>query len=105
MYKSNRIKLISVTYRADKIGQEIETKQEKNVYCDIENVTQSEYHNAGRNGLKPEFKLVLSKYDYSEEKIVELDGVQYAIYRTYSSRKNDDIELYVTKKGGIACQQ
>ena len=39
-------------------------------------------------------------YDYGHEKIVELDGVRYGVYRTYLG-KNESIELYLESKVGV----
>lgn len=105
MYKSDEINLIKTEYTKDKISQEVEGKKKKEIYCDIESITWKEWHDAGRNGLKPEFKITAAKHDYENEKFVEIDGEEYAVYRTYNPKNSDDIELYVTQKGGITCQQ
>lgn len=39
-------------------------------------------------------------YDYNGERIAELDGVRYGIYRTYLAQ-NEFIELYLERKAGI----
>ncbi len=38
-------------------------------------------------------------FDYLGEKIIEYNGVQYTIYRTYN-RSVDEIELYVELRKG-----
>lgn len=100
VYKSDEIKIIKIEYAEDKIGQEIEIKKEKTVYCDIESISSKEWHQAGNKGMKPELKIIMPKPDYTGETMAEVEGKEYTIYRTYAQKKSEDIELYLTKKVG-----
>jgi hypothetical protein len=40
------------------------------------------------------------RYDYEGEKLLEYNGKEYSIYRTYCPHDSDDIELYVERKTG-----
>lgn len=71
----------------------------REVFCQVDSVTQTEFFEGGRNGLNPEYRFTMFAYDYQDERIVEYNGRLYAIYRTYQPR-TDIIELYAERKGG-----
>ena len=71
----------------------------REILCQVESITRSEFYEGGRNGLNPAFVFVVFAGDYAGEEVCIYDGKRYAIYRTY--RTNDDyMELYVERKGG-----
>ena len=76
----------------------IETKRQ--VFCQVDSITQSEYFEAGRNGLNPAYRFRIFMGDYADEETIEYKGQRYAVYRTYL-RRDDNIELYVERKGGV----
>jgi hypothetical protein len=39
------------------------------------------------------------RYDYNGETIIKYEGQRYSVYSTYFGR-DDEIELYVERKGG-----
>lgn len=100
MDKSSVLKLISVTYTDDTIGQKVPTETTRNVFCSVESVTQSEWFNAGNAGLKAEYRAVMFAPEYKGEELCELNGVRYGIYRTYLTN-NEEIELYLERKAGV----
>ena len=83
--------LLQTTYEKDKYGQDIPLNTEREVFCKVGSVSRSEFFNAGRNGLNPQFTFTVFKGEYQ--------GQSYAIYRTYMT-DDDYIELYVERKGG-----
>lgn len=99
MDRSNIIYLITETQTQNQYGILQTTTEKKKVYCQVDSVTSSEFFDGGRSGLSPEFRMTLFKYDYSGEKLLEYNGQEYSIYRTYI-RRTDEIELYVELKGG-----
>lgn len=99
MDRSDVINLISIVRVQDDYGQWVDTPTSKQVYCQVESVGQREFFEAGRNGLNPQFKFTMFGGDYNNETLVEYQGNQYAVYRTYLT-KSDKIELYVERKGG-----
>jgi hypothetical protein len=99
MDKSNIITLLSSNKEQDEYGVWRETYTENTVYCSVESVSAQEFHEGGRNGLNPAYRMVMFFGDYNGERLLEYDGETYAIYRTYR-RKGDFIELYVERKGG-----
>lgn len=92
--------LIKTTYTVDSIGQQVPQETRRNVFCNISSVSASEFFDAGRAGLKPEYRATMFAPDYEREEIVEMDGVQYGVYRTYLGR-NETIELYLERKAGV----
>lgn len=76
-----------------------ETITEREVYCQVDSISASEFFNAGRNGLNPSFRMSMFDGDYFGETMLIYKGATYAIYRTYR-RRDDVIELYVERKGG-----
>ena len=100
MDKSRVLTLIKTTYTVDSIGQQVPQETRRNVFCNISSVSASEFFDAGRAGLKPEYRATMFAPDYEREEIVELDGVQYGVYRTYLG-SNETIELYLERKTGV----
>ena len=70
------------------------------VFCEVESVTRSEYYNAGRSGLNPEYNMTVFQGDYNGETVAEYNGLAYGIYRTYKVPGTDYMELYLERKGG-----
>lgn len=93
------IELVTVTKTQDEYGIWRTSETTKKIFCQVDSVTQSEFFEAGRNGLNPEFRFTVFFGDYSNEPIVIYKGNRYAVYRTYLTR-NDRLELYVERKGG-----
>ena len=71
----------------------------RDVYGTVESVGSSEFFNAARIELKPEFRATVWADEYECEPSVELHGRRYTVYRTYL-RPSGKIELYLTKKAG-----
>lgn len=100
MDRSDIIKLIPVSYTKDANGIPRATEGDpREVMCQVDSVTRSEFFEAGRNGLNPEFVFRVFFGDYEGERLVEYQNKRYSIYRTYHGR-NDMMELYAERKGG-----
>ena len=97
MDRSTVLFLINETFTQDEIGQQIPIQTSTEVFAQVESVSGTEWHNAGRNDIRPAYKFTMFVYDYNNEKIVIYDGIRYEVYRTYI-KKNDYIELYVQEK-------
>ena len=99
MTRDTELILITPVMAADAYGipQEGDPIRRK-VFARVESVSRSEFFEAGRNGLSPDFKFTMFAYDYNGEKIVEYHGKRYAVYRTYLGR-DDKLELYVQQEG------
>lgn len=94
------IKLISRTYEADAIGQQVPVESEKTVFCKIGSISRAEWFDAGRSGLKPSYRVTVFSPDYNGEQVVEIHGKRYGVYRTYLA-DGEQIELYLEEKVGI----
>lgn len=97
--RSDVITLVAVTRTQNEYGQWVASESTKDVYCEVDSVSQSEFFEGGRNGLNPEYRFTMFFADYNNEPIVEYKSQRYAVYRTYLN-KNDKLELYVERKGG-----
>lgn len=91
--------LLSTTYEKDKYGQDIPTNIKREIFCKRQSVGRSEFFNAGRNGLNPQYVFTVFKGEYNGERICEYNGMTYSIYRTYET-DDDYLELYVERRGG-----
>lgn len=101
MDRSQVITLVGVTYETDSIGQKIKVETQRDVFCNISSVSATEYFEGGRNGLNPQYRATMFRYDYNNELVVILNNARYSVYRTYIGR-NDTIELYLEKKAGTS---
>lgn len=100
MDRSEVLTLISKTFTADAIGQMVPTETEVQVYCQLNSVTQQEWYEAGRAGLKAEYRATVNREEYGGQEMCKLNNVRYGIYRTYVT-KGDKIELYLERKAGV----
>lgn len=99
MDRSTNITLIAETITQDELLIEHTIETEREVFAQVESVTSSEFFEGGRNGLNPEYRFTVFFGDYQGERIVEYQGLRYAVYRTYQER-NDNLELYCERQGG-----
>lgn len=100
MDRSDTLKLVSVSYQPDAIGQLVPVETERTVYCSLSSINRSEWATAGQLGLKPEIVATMFAPDYEGEEIAVLGSVRYGIYRTYI-RQDEQIELYLERKVGV----
>lgn len=94
------INLINCQYKVDGVGNDEEIEIYKEVFAVVTSISQSEYFNAGQNGLKPSLKIIVNSFEYEDEKEIDIEGKIYSVYRTFNT-KNEKTELYVTEKAGI----
>lgn len=64
------------------------------VYCRLQSVGRNEFYNAAVTGLRPEYIFVVHAYEYDREPVVEFEGEQYRVLRTYSNNF-EEMELTV----------
>lgn len=99
MNLAEKIKLISIEYEQDDLGEWTETRSETEVFARIESVSMSEFYQAGMQGFKPEFKMTVWLNEYANQDLLEYSGKVYDVYRTYR-RDDGRLEMYVTEKKG-----
>lgn len=96
------LQLVSVTKSQNSYGVWEKTEELKQVYCKVSSVSQSEFFEAGRNGLNPEWRFMVFAGDYNGEETVIFQEKRYGVYRTFYT--GDWVELYVQRKGGTNVQ-
>lgn len=99
MDRSSVVYLVSSNPTQDELGVFHDNPTERKVYCDVRSISQREWYEGGRNGLNPEFQVVMFKYDYQGEDVLKYNDEYYTIYRTYVDR-NENIELYCERRKG-----
>lgn len=100
MDRSDIIELIPTATAPDEYGVVRTVEGEpRTVMCQVRSITRTEFFEAGRNGLNPEFQFDVFSGDYEGERLVRYKDKQYAVYRTYFGR-TDTVELYCERKGG-----
>lgn len=93
------LELVGTTMQQNKYGVWVKTETSRQVFCRVSSVSQTEFFEAGRNGLNPEWRFSVFAADYQGEETVIYNNKRYGVYRTY--RDGDFIELYVERKGGV----
>lgn len=89
-------------------------ESQREVFARVESVERSEFFAAGQKGLRPELRVTLAAIEYEGEQVCAVDGVRYAIYRTYNrasleaffhTARNaldlDEMELYLQREVGV----
>lgn len=103
MNYNDYITLVSVQTSVDALGDTVEVRNEKRVFCRIKSVSQLEFYQAQAQGLKPEIKFVLADYfDYNDEPVLEYRDrlgrvLTYKIIRTFRSETSNELELVCTR--------
>lgn len=104
MDRSDVIYLLTPTTSKTPQGVTVKSYTEKLIFCRVRSVSRSEFFDAGRNGLNPDYEFIIFAGDYNGEKVVKYKGETYAVYRTYYGA-NDNLELYVQREGGTNGKQ
>lgn len=91
--------LLTENKTQDSRGAWHSTTTPRSVFCKVSSITQTEFFEAGRNGLNPQFRFTVFFADYQGETLCEYKGKPYSIYRTYQTR-SDYLELYAERQGG-----
>lgn len=76
------------------------TVTEKQIFCDVSNVSASEFFAAGQNGIHADYRFTIWGDEYSGEKEVKYLGKLYRVYRLYRPDV-DHLELYVEERVGV----
>lgn len=99
MDRSEVITLVNETQVKNDFGVYEPVTETRDVFCQVRSITRSEFFDAGRNGLNPEFEFDVFFGDYEGERTVIYKDQRYAVYRTYQAR-TDVLEIYVQREGG-----
>lgn len=93
--------LIAERYEQNEIGAYIAQEISHDVWVRLESISRGEWYQAGIAGLQPEVVAITNAANYDGEKLAELRGKRYAIYRTYRLADSDEIELYLAEQVGV----
>ena len=99
MNLAEKIKLLTIEYTQDDLGEWTETRTEIDVFARIESISMNEFYEAGMQGFKPEYKMMVWLNEYNDQELLEYNSKVYTVYRTYR-RDDGRIELYVTERKG-----
>ena len=99
MNQAEKISLISKSYTIDSIGVPVATETKKSVYAIRSNLNQSEFYEAGQQGLKPYGVYAVRITEYNGEDEIEVGTKRLTVYRTYT-RTDGRVELYATDRKG-----
>lgn len=94
-----KISLISKEYTIDSIGVPVATETKLERYAYKSSINQSEFYEAGQQGLKPNACYTIRLMEYNGEDELEEGSKRYTIYRTYN-RTDGRVELYTTERKG-----
>ena len=101
MDKTEIIILEAPKYKADELNQLIpDGNTTREIFCSVKSVTRSEWATAAQQGLKAAYCVTVWADEYQGETIAVLNGIRYAVYRTYQPN-SEDIELYLQQKAGV----
>lgn len=99
MNQAEKISLISKSYTINSIGVSVATETKKSVYAIKTNINQSEFYEAGQQGLKPYGAYAVRITEYNGEDEIEVGTKRLTVYRTYT-RTDGRVELYATDRKG-----
>lgn len=87
MDRSDVLTLIrqNISKGADGI-QKQQDESKRQVFCNVSSVSGTEWLEAGRNGIKPEYRFTVFAPDYAGETVCEYNGSRYSVYRTYQGK-------------------
>lgn len=89
------IQLIRVTQTIDTYGDRVTQTTGRNVFCQVASIGTKEFYQAQATGQQPEIKFILTDYlDYSGETMVEHEGIEYRVLRTYRSGQRLELTCY-----------
>lgn len=100
------IKLVKRTYTRDAEGNQIAAEDERQVFCQVESVTRSEFYQAAQAEMHPEYMFILSHFkDYEGEKFIKYTdwtGQEHLLYvtRVYRVPGADRLELTAEERTG-----
>lgn len=99
--KKQVIDLVEIITTKGALNQETEeTRVTASVIALVDSVTQTEFFNGGRLGLKPRLMATIYDFEYNDEPIVKVGSKLYSVYRTFYINGTDMVELYLEERGG-----
>lgn len=94
-----KISLISKTYATNEIGVPVATETKNTRFATKSSINQSEFYEAGLQGLQPMACYTVRLTEYNGEDEIEDGSERLTIYRTYN-RTDGRVELYTAERKG-----
>lgn len=98
--RSDVISLLSMSRTQNSFGGWEETPVSVQIPCRVESVSRTEFFEAAKAGMRPEWRFTVFSGDYHGETECDYKGSAYSIYRTFHG-EGDFVELYVQAKVGV----
>lgn len=99
MTYDDTVLLVDVRTIYNDVGDPEDSETATEVFCNVDGVGYRHYYAARESELKPEHTITMHSFEYSGEKIVELDGRRYVVERVYPVGV-DEVEMtLLTAKG------
>ena len=98
MRRSVQIDLIRRSFYEDENAVRLPYEEVKTVFAYVNSVSQSEFFEGSRTGMRPEMRFTIQLCDFDDEDIISYDGKRYTIYRTFT--QDNWIELYAERRKG-----
>ena len=90
---------ISESKTKDSTGQVVSVKSYENCLGMKRSIYEREFHQASQSGIRPEFVIETSAFNYGGQALIQYNGNEYSIYRTFQ-KGTDRIELYCSERVG-----
>lgn len=94
-----KIKLIAQAYDKNTLGEMVPTETASTVWADIQSASGTAWSEAGVLGIKADLTAYMPVVNYGGQKVADIDGVRYAVYRTYRTDA-DEVQLYLQEEVG-----
>jgi SPP1 family predicted phage head-tail adaptor len=94
------MKLIKVSHKKDAQRVDRASRESKEIFCTVKDVSQTAFYAAKQSGMKPALIFIIRAEEYEGQTEVEYSGEKYAVARTYCPNA-DDIELTVEAVVGV----
>lgn len=63
------------------------------VFCNLQSVKATEFFQAAENGVNVVYTAVLHDFEYDGQRLAEVNGQVFAVYRTYVRQDKETVEL------------
>lgn len=88
MRHSEIVYLITQTTVADAVGNQTKVDTERKVYANKNDISITEFYNAGVNGMKPEKRFAIKSFEYNGERKLKHENTLYDIIRVSEKGEN-----------------
>lgn len=100
MEKLVNITLVDQAETVSDIGEPVVVETNIPIRGRLSSVTREEWFSAYKADFNAKHRVRVYDFEYHNETVAILDGVRYAIYRTYYTG-GQFVELYLGQKGGV----